>query len=155
MTQSDKPRQLEAGEFLFTTLRVGREALWAPWALQPRGQRESYARAEAACIARGRAEADAELTRAVKMVTHDRNSHAQWVRDLEAELREIQAAAPRWIPTSERLPTLREWVMFVSAGSIFTGLLTREGWMSDSGGLFEQRFVTHWMPLPKLPSEET
>lgn len=72
----------------------------------------------------------------------------------DAEPKLIQAAAPRWIPTSERLPEVGEEVVFLWLGKRHLGMRVDETRWLDEDGLYYIR-VQHWMPLPPLPSEET
>lgn len=59
MTQSDKPRQLEAGEFAFNVPDGG--PIRHPWGELSPYSKAIWARIEAACIAKGRAEAEERI----------------------------------------------------------------------------------------------
>jgi hypothetical protein len=62
----------------------------------------------------------------------------------------------RWIPVAERLPQEREWVLCQCRASIRMVLRLQNGyWHQDSRHEFMSGFVTHWMPLPEPPKEET
>ena len=63
---------------------------------------------------------------------------------------------PRWIPVTERLPQEREWVLCQCRAKIRMVLRLQNGyWHQDSQHEFMSGFVTHWMPLPAPPKEET
>ena len=65
----------------------------------------------------------------------------------------------KWIPTSERLPDRLTWVLATVKGTNKPRILcqnTEHGqtnWYSPDG-MWEQRNVTAWMPLPKPYKEE-
>ena len=63
--------------------------------------------------------------------------------------------APEWISVKERLPG-REWVLCKCRAKIHEVLSLRDGyWYHDPQHKFMGGFVTHWMPLPAPPEEET
>lgn len=72
---------------------------------------------------------------------------------------ELEAALPRWIPVSERLPDDRQEVLaFVP----LTHAIELCRWRADahnwdvpwSGTLGVDNAVSHWMPLPSLPEDK-
>lgn len=67
-----------------------------------------------------------------------------------------ELSKPRWIPATERLPQEREWVLCQCRAKIRMVLRLQNGyWHQDSRHEFMSGFVTHWMPLPEPPQEET
>ena len=57
---------------------------------------------------------------------------------------------PKWIPVSERLPKKFELVL------VYPKVVTmRTDFIKDNGKWFNSPCVTHWMPLPEPPKEET
>lgn len=148
-TESDKQRQLEPGEFLHQALEDAGEVIKKWWLFSSQAQ-EQFARAEAACIAKGRAETSLRLQRdMVRPIVEQRD-------EARAQLAALQAAAPRWIPTSERLPEVNVDVLFVTGDPCWLccGHLWLDMWR-DGDDRYLKSEVTHWMPLPPLPSEET
>lgn len=109
----------------------------------------------------------------VKRLRHDSESRALMVDAADAieELQEDNAALngtvsnligqiaelrkPNWIPVTERLPG-REWVLCKCRANIYEVLSLRDGyWYHDPQHQYMRWFVTHWMPLPEPPKEET
>ena len=73
---------------------------------------------------------------------------------LEMENEKLKRAR-RWIPVTERLPG-REWVLCKCRAKIHEVLSLRDGyWYHDPQHQYMSGFVTHWMPLPEPPREET
>ena len=73
-------------------------------------------------------------------------------------IEKLQSQLPKWIPVSERLPEVGKRVLFSYRGyikkqpRIFIGWYNGKQWDS----LFATEYdVTHWMPLPEPPKEET
>ena len=61
-----------------------------------------------------------------------------------------------WIPVSERLPGVGEWVMLYDTHdkTICPAELTSDGtWYSPMESAYLE-YVTHWQPLPDPPGEE-
>ena len=58
---------------------------------------------------------------------------------------------PQWIPVSERLPKVRQWVLCqCRAGIIDVLRLTDDGcWYRKSNEIYMSGFVLAWMPLPE------
>mgnify|MGYP002515037756 CR=1 FL=1 len=63
----------------------------------------------------------------------------------------------RWIPVTERLPEVRTWVLcYCRANSFDVFRMTDEGnWQYGNRSIYMKGYVTHWMPLPPAPKEET
>ena len=68
---------------------------------------------------------------------------------------------PKWIPVTERLPEhLTSVIVHRKDGGIFIWEYfdtssTDECWIDDSMNVYSFYDVTHWMPLPEPPEEET
>ena len=77
-------------------------------------------------------------------------------RQYELALEDLEKAEqPKWIPVTERLPG-REWVLCKCLANIHEILSLRDGyWYHDPQHKYMFDFVTHWMPLPEPPKEET
>lgn len=83
----------------------------------------------------------------------------------------LYGALPRWIPVTERLPSpkfVREWYLVsLESGCVQTLAFEKGGYSFefDKDGFSDNLFrpgwhetaspVTHWMPLPEPPKEET
>jgi hypothetical protein len=84
----------------------------------------------------------------------------------ECFLAGYQAAAPQWISVKDRLP--KEDVAVLVYGQVLNdppdviGVRRRYNgdqdwkhtWESEDGFIYREDDVTHWMPLPKPPTEE-
>ena len=69
-------------------------------------------------------------------------------------IEELQSQLPRWIPVSERLPEEKENVLCLCRGNLVRILyFGGEVWVGF--GAYIKSFVTHWMPIPEPPKEET
>ena len=67
-------------------------------------------------------------------------------------INELPSAQPGWIPTSERLPDVRQWVLCQCRAGIMDVLrLTADGsWNKDYPHTdYMSGFVVAWQPLPK------
>ena len=64
---------------------------------------------------------------------------------------------PKWIPVTERLPEDGKYVLcFCRANIICVLRRDKDGdWYENPAHVYMSSFVTHWMPLPELPKEET
>ena len=63
---------------------------------------------------------------------------------------------PKWIPVTERFPEFGAEVLCKCRANIYEVLTwTAEGWEYDPRHIYMSGFVTHWMPLPETPKEET
>lgn len=63
---------------------------------------------------------------------------------------------PQWIPVSEQLP--KEIVLAHGRDGDIRSLeysFTKKWWEDDDGYYCDTNYVTHWMPLPEPPKEET
>ena len=74
----------------------------------------------------------------------------------EKDYKALCAYLPKWIPVKERLPEKRKWVLCRCEANI-TEVLRYENneWYHDPRHVYYFDFVTHWMPLPPIPEEET
>lgn len=71
-------------------------------------------------------------------------------------IEELEAAVPTWIPVTERLPKKRKWVLCRCEADIIEVLRWENNeWYHDPMHVYYPSFVTHWMPLPEPPKEET
>lgn len=76
---------------------------------------------------------------------HDRGDDSlcdKWM----CEVKSLQ----KWIPVTERLPEKHEWVLVKSK---FVKM--RTDFINNDGHWYTTPGVTHWMPLPEPPEEET
>lgn len=93
---------------------------------------------------------------------------------LEAAADMLEQDAPRWISVKDRLPEHGEQVLLIAYGwgdttvylgrlehmdaetSWLTGITSQESeWCIQGWSYLREPVVTHWMPLPKEPEEET
>lgn len=85
---------------------------------------------------------------------------SQYVRAAKAMLKAIPAAdvveRPHWISMTERLPEKRKWVLCRCEANIIEVLRwENDEWYHYPMHVYYPSFVTHWMPLPEPPKEET
>lgn len=81
------------------------------------------------------------------------------IGDMEMILSEM--AKPRWIPVTEQLPNPKDLVLVCNEfGGVHYGYFesnkqwyTANNWLADAWTVMSN--VTHWMPLPEPPKEET
>lgn len=71
------------------------------------------------------------------------------------ELEDVENVSQKWIPVSERLPQLKEQVLFCEKDKVFMGHMVFEynGIPVFATPHCDYYYVTAWMPLPK-PYEE-
>lgn len=84
---------------------------------------------------------------------------ADLIEQQAAKIKELEAKVPRWIPCSERMPSDHVGVLLWDSidNTTFTGHYSEFGrWDIDgfNDGTFDFE-ITHWMPLPEGPEEET
>ena len=96
----------------------------------------------------------AELINLCEASIADSEGWAGGILDYMSELEDLPSAQPeqRWIPTSERLPKVREWVLCqCRAGIIDVLRLTEDGdWNKNyPHAEYMSGFVIAWMPLPE------
>lgn len=65
--------------------------------------------------------------------------------------------AQRWIPVTERMPDAYYLVWATDGKDVGIASFQQKGnfWLGDDNFSDYQPEVTHWMPLPELPKEET
>lgn len=93
-------------------------------------------------------DADAMLKRLESWNTKDRMDKALYnfahMRIME------QPTISQWIPVSERLPLICEWVIFSDkSGGIEFGYMNKSGGWENDDGWWKASSVTAWMPLPE------
>lgn len=71
----------------------------------------------------------------------------------EIESMVVSGKKPRWIPVSERLPE-EDGCYLVAVKNDHQRKYSKTAWFSH-GSWFARQDVTHWMPLPQPPKEET
>ena len=59
-----------------------------------------------------------------------------------------------WIPVTERLPEIQKVVLITDGIDVGTGWMNRGRWNTPFADI-QRDLVTHWMPLPEPPKEET
>lgn len=67
-----------------------------------------------------------------------------------AEAYEREVTKQEWIPVTERLPKKHERVLVCSKS-----VKMRIDFINNDGKWYTTPHVTHWMPLPEPPKEET
>jgi hypothetical protein len=80
----------------------------------------------------------------------------------EKDYKALCAYLPKWIPVAERLPELRMAVIVYAPymKNEFMAYWTGSRWMVWAAGEYEREMpeyhqITHWIPLPEPPKEET
>lgn len=90
-----------------------------------------------------------EATNAIEELSRDLDS----MNDANIAL---YGALPKWIPVTERFPNFGVKALCKCRANIYEVLKwTAEGWEHDPQHIYMSGFVTHWMPLPSAPTEET
>lgn len=100
-----------------------------------------------------------------KDLERSKEYEAFWEKEASEALRRFQvaiASKPQWIPVTERLPDVEEDVNVAVLTSIrgkrirtvTTDYINTAG-MWDAASCDWRHEVTHWMPLPDPPKEET
>ena len=78
----------------------------------------------------------------------------------QKEIEALRAKLPKWISVKERLPIdrLKKYlVAFRDAGGSIVDMaryFPSDGWTCDNWDV-PQNLITHWMPLPEPPKEDT
>lgn len=74
----------------------------------------------------------------------------------KTEGRTVIKFEPKWIPVTERLPDIGKDVLCFCRANIFF-VLGWDGyhWHEGADRYYMSSFVTHWMPLPRTPEEES
>ena len=76
--------------------------------------------------------------------------------ELANVIQNYEESKPRWIPVTEQLPEKRKWVLCRCEANIIEVLRWENNeWFHDPMHVYYPSFVTHWMPLPEPPKEET
>lgn len=75
--------------------------------------------------------------------------------DALAYIQQLEAKVPKWISVEERLPEYGRYLVITRKGNAgpkaHTATYNHMGWWTHSN--FGD--ITHWMPLPEPPEEET
>ena len=81
---------------------------------------------------------------------------AAYIAEHDARIAEV-SKTPRWITVEERLPEIGQYVLCLCRANIFCVLRRdKDGdWYENPAHVYMSKFVTHWMPLPEPPKEET
>lgn len=101
------------------------------------------------------------IERAIEILNPEHREHYDGLDEVNEACRMGMEALKRqkWIPCSERLPKECEDVLvFDSLGNTtFTGHYNKyDGWDVDGFSALVYDFnITHWMPLPEPPEEES
>lgn len=77
---------------------------------------------------------------------------------IEAMTKRLESAQPKWISVEERLPTELGEVMVCVYGCVTIAWYGGNGGFETGSGVIfwaGDGIVTHWMPLPEAPKEET
>jgi hypothetical protein len=87
------------------------------------------------------------------MGEHPDAHYPDWYASLIEAIPAADVRPVRWIPVEERMPETDKMVLVVRSD----GDMAVAGWNAALGWLhywsgFRVRNVTHWMPLPELPS---
>lgn len=73
----------------------------------------------------------------------------------------VESAQPKWISIKKQLPTRELRVLTINGHGLIRifGFFKRTEkawtWIDDAGHFNHCNDITHWMPLPKAPKEET
>ena len=128
-----------------------------------------YSAARKGEIAELTAEAAGAIEKLDKDLEQSKEYEAFWNKEAEEALRRFQVAVaskPRWIPVTERLPERDGQVLTYYGfdhGDGYLGMMFIQAldyYANDPRPHFQHECfhgmkVTHWMPLPKPPEEET
>lgn len=86
---------------------------------------------------------------------HIKASDAGWEYNFYKDALEALENQPKWISVDERLPDAKTDVL--ACGDVIKTAYTRgagEGWFTYDGNK-QMHNVTHWMPLPSCPEEDS
>lgn len=89
----------------------------------------------------------------IENATDEEGHHPQTAAAIQDDLAAIIARhAPRWIPVSERMPELGQWVLLWSKKpptfpeDTQVALMRFKPWLAN--------YITHWQPIPAAPEPE-
>lgn len=93
----------------------------------------------------------------IEALEEDVGSKIAEIAKLENRIRQLESAQPKWISVEERYPADDQCVMYVDDGEVAFRIV--RGWALRELCEFpehrEVHRITHWMPLPEPPKEET
>lgn len=87
---------------------------------------------------------------------------------IEQERKALLKSMPKWIPVTEQLPKTRESILGKKSSKVIVAFRFYDGtqgtdtahtlngeWVFEDHITVVARTITHWMPLPEPPKEET
>lgn len=80
---------------------------------------------------------------------------ADLIEQQAAKIKELEAKVPRWIPVAEKIPPDQEEVLVLTRSKNGVRNVDKGYWAIDHFIHRGRAEVTHWMPLPGWPEEET
>ena len=81
------------------------------------------------------------------------------IQDLRRENAELRVRVPKWISVNDRLPENDQWALcFMKDKSFGTFRVLQWNYIdwqwNDGDEWFDEKDVTHWMPIPEKPKGE-
>lgn len=127
-----------------------------PWPVPPKLSVEELVKALRVCTAINNCSEKCPLYDYGDAAVCESTMKQQAADMLEKLAAEKDAKKPEWISVKDRLPEKKHEVYLCSLDScLFQGSQYIDIRLFDSDGKWRNGTVTHWMPLPELPKEET